>query len=440
MSVSKLFLVFVMAFAVIGVAAFSVVQMTGLGDKDDKPIETIPVAGEIILSSLDVEFKFDAKDSSAQDDVDDIDIDVFVYDETKNEELKNTKHYLDCDGAVPMVIDIGVDSSVTVTKASMCKLNTYKMYQSFTVADVETYTDDYLQKAEFDMGAVGNDDTPTGGSEETLDVDTVFLVIANDLSEDSDMNVLAFLFKISKTTKMDATIASTFIDGTKNIRISHSYYSDARAEGKLTIGGTCTDSDGYDPVLTTSLDGVVHSTQTTEVELDYDCTVWAEINKDGYSLTMENPLANGISEQSYVVFSPYGENATGVWGEYGTNADFTGNVAYSTTNSTSNEMIFLATACGNTLIDSSSTDSVQKGNERIYQSEAGTCLMNAYDKGGRVTLDIHIDNVDVDYDASVTSGNHIVDASSGSSGESFFDIDLIGLVDTSDIIAQTISG
>ena len=66
--------------------------------------------------------------------------------------------------------------------------------------------------------------------------------------------------------------------------------------------------------------------------------------------------------------------------------------------------------------------------------------MNAYDKGGRVTLDIHIDNVDVDYDASVTSGNHIVDASSGSSGESFFDIDLIGLVDTSDIIAQTISG
>jgi hypothetical protein len=230
-------------------------------------------------------------------------------------------------------------------------------------------------------------------------------------------------------------------DGTTNVRIAYKYLSDAFAEGEYTVFGSWSDDENNEGTLDASLDGFCDSGLTTSTSIDVDVEYGFKIDKDGYAIILDNNLlASGNTEKSSLTITPYGENATsGVWVEYNAVDDLTGDVAFSTGNVDTNQIIFQAETTGDclhTLVSDSSSDAVVDGDEKMYDCFAGK---NAKGYNAEVTWSLSVDEVLVDYDDSVTANDEELNCASGSSGENLFDIDVVGIVSATDYLAQTLS-
>ncbi len=421
---------------VFGGFMFAAVSQTGMPSGQDVVIQTESAPGS--FSGYDVEFSFAAGDGSdAQDAEADLDIDILVWDETKNEQLagrslSKPKYYLDCAGVVPAKFD-GNDATIKLKPENYCQINVYKFWAVFTAGDSETYLDDVLELEKADM-----DDTDgTGTMYQHVDAGVVYLVTVTEASDSDEEDVIpfAFLFTSVTSTTFDR---EELENGNINVNFAGSYHSDATAHSKLQISGECEDNQGNNMNLDSSLDGAISSSLTTATTINLDCDIEVEVTEDGYAQILRNPLAESQSEKPYLVLTPYGENATiGTWTEYGTGS-LTGDVAYSASNVDTAQILWeSSTACGVVLTDDSATDAVKNGNEKLRDL---SCLQDIYDDGAKIVIPVSITQVKVDYDLATAANDEVVSAASGSSAESFFDVDLVGLESTSDMIAQTLSG
>jgi len=402
------------------------------------------------FSSYVSSWEFTAQDSAAQDDADDVDVVVMEWDETKNADLVS-KGYLDCSGATPVLFD-GDNREVDIAEENLCAINIYKGLNdaSWTGGTIENVLDDYLKVKQADMAVEDADD----GADETVVLSTskVYLVVVSEVAttDDEDVIPFAFLLAADGTTNLDAT---SYEDGSITVFFNYQYFSEAGAHSKLQISGECNDDEDNSGInLGASLDGAIHTSLTTGTTITLDCEVYVEVTEDGYAFPLVNDLATSTSEEAYIVFGPYGENTTqGSWIEYGSTG-LTGDVAYSSANGDTAQILWQgSSACGVTLTDSSSTDAVKGGAENLYES-LNTCfaassenygngaIVGLVDDGATLTIPVKIVEVMVDYDLATAANDEIVSAAEGSSAESFFDIDLIGLESSTDRLAQTLSG
>ena len=416
--------------------------------------ETLSSAFLQEFNRYDVEFDFNAKDGSdAQDSESDLDIDCFVWDASVQDDLDSTgggdnKGYVDCSGAQPMVMT-GEETVYTLSNKNFCTLNLYKFWQdsSFNAGDSETKLDDYLN-----LQAADIDPIDASGGTESIDgipvKRTILCTVTEGATADNeDVVPFAFLFTV-EPAKLPEQMASDINDGTTNFRIEYKYYSEAGAHSKLKISGDWEDDEGNSGDLDSSLDGLIDSSLTTATTVSYDGNIYVEIKEDGYAEPLVNPLATNNLEKAYLVMTPYGEDdGDESWVEYG-NANLTGDVPYSSSNVATDQIIWQgSSACGVTLTDDSGTDAVKMGDEKIYE---GSCFVSSsttkdgitgiFDDDGELVIPFSIDEVKVDYDASTDGTNEQVDANSGSSPEDLFDVDMVGLESSTDLIAQTISG
>jgi hypothetical protein len=267
---------------------------------------------------------------------------------------------------------------------------------------------------------------------------------------------MAFLFESATETTLDA---DELENGNINVRFAVDSYADAGASSKLTISGSYEDSEDNDGNLDSTLAGVVDSSLTTDggTSIDLDGTIEIEVNKEGYALILVNPLAQSNSEKAYLVVTPYGLGHNGssyacggtanseAWEEYGT-GDLTGDVKYSASGcATTDEIIWQGfDVCGETITDSSTSDAVKKGDEKIYEPscwsvEKRNGVYGLFGDDASIEMDWHIDTISVEYDASVNASNSVLDYNSGSSPEVIADVDLVGLEDPSqDLLSQTL--
>jgi hypothetical protein len=264
---------------------------------------------------------------------------------------------------------------------------------------------------------------------------------------------MAFLVESATQTTLDA---DELENGNINVRFTVDAYADAGANSKLTVSGDYEDSEDNDGTLTSALAGVVDSSLTTATSVDIDGHVILEVNSEGYALPLSNPLAQSNSEKAYVVVTPYGLGHNGssysacstenseAWEEYGT-GDLTGDVAYNSDECpTADQIIWQGfDYCGYTITDSSTSDAVKSGDEKIYEPdcwdiEKRNGVWGIWDDDAQIEMDFHIDTLTVDYDAAVNASNGQLDYASGSSPEVLADIDLVGMESTSDLLAQTL--
>ena len=383
----------------------------------------------------------------AQDSADDLDYDVFEWDPEANSDLKS-KGWLDCSMATPAKFN-GKDVDIEIEQDNFCDINPYVFWQDsdFNAGNAEDKLDDYLIKVEADVA----DAQASSAGDVELTAGKTYLVVLTEgaTTDNEDVIPLAFLITSDTTTTSDEMVKS-LQDGTLKPKFIVRYYSDAAdsAHNKIRLSGTWEDDEDNSGTLDSSLDGAIDSSLTTATTIKWDGTVELEITKDGYGIVLKNPLATSNLQKPYLVITPYGENVTnGSWVEYGTTG-LTGDVPYNSGDTTAAQIIWQGmTACGATITDDSSTDAVKMGDEKLYDN---VCFENAverrngvygiFDDGGKLEIDIHINEVKVDYDSSATADNEIVDGGSGSSPEDFCDIDLVGVHDTSDFLGQTLSG
>lgn len=424
-------------------------QQSATEEKEKEALGETPNAaglfGANVISKATVEFDV-IELSDSQDAAGDIDIDVLEWDATKNEDLVD-KNYLNCDNnvdggeaAVPAMFN-GKDIFVDVDRTNMCQINYYKFWASFTAGDSETKLDDVLTKTASDM-----DDVDGGGTTTTvLSTGKVYLVTVTegaDADED-DVVPVAFLMQLHDRYVGDA---NEITNGNIVIRFRPEVFSDAAAASKVQISGECSDDEDNSVNLDSGLDGFVHSSLTTATTITADCNIEVEVTDKGYALIFENPLANSNSERSYLQVDPYGTNSTGGWVEYGTSG-LTGDVGHTASPGTDANSTIIwegMDVCGEVITDSSSTDAVKMGTEKIYQSVGSeNCLGDLYHTGGSdpvMEIPLHISEIDVDYNAAVDGDSGSLEAASGSSPEDIADINLVGLESTTDMVAQVLSG
>jgi hypothetical protein len=258
---------------------------------------------------------------------------------------------------------------------------------------------------------------------------------------------MAFLIStVKETSTYDVNEIS---NGNINFRWLVTYYHDAAAHSKTKISGTYEDSEDNSGDLDSTLKGVVDSSLTTATAVNIEGTIDIEVTKDGYILVTENPLAEAQSEEPYLVMTPYGEgvNATGLssaWEEYGT-GDLTGDVGYATTQVSSSDQIIWQGMefCGETITDSSTSDAVKKGDEKLYTPSClgGTrfqSVIGIMDDGAEINLPWSVNQVTVDYDLAANSTDAYIGYNSGSSPEVFADVDCVFLQASTDRCAQTL--
>lgn len=405
------------------------------------------------ITRMDIELDFDSYASAAQDDADDVEWHVFYLGEQNDLSDLKDNNYFDCSGAYnnPLMLDptdttLRIDRGMqyigegTAYESFFCKANFYKLFQESSIED-NIQTDD-VERVCADLGVVDADD---GATEEcTLEQEGKYLVVFREITggEVGDVVGGAFVVEVPKTvsaTAISRENVDDINDGTTNFRISYDYLSDAMAESQTTVFGSWDDDEDNSGTLDSSLNGWCDSSLTTSTSIDVEVEYGLRIDTDGYAIILDNPMGDGNSEKGYVVYTPYGENATsGTWQEYNT-GDFTGDVAYSTGNVNTKQLIFQAEtqgSCTHTLVSSSGSDAVADGDEKLYDCFGGKNIKN---KGAEVTLKLKVDEVLVDYDDSVTANDEEVNCNSGSSGEDLFDVDWIGVVDSTDRMGATLS-
>jgi len=283
------------------------IQGTGLAPGDRiTTLVTEPVA----MARYTAEFDFDSIDPAAQDSDDDVDLDIFEWDATKNADLVR-KGYLDCSGVTPASFD-GMAVDVELASPNFCKINYYKYWQdsSFTGGDSETQLDDYLRLTEADV------DVKTHSTPDyiTLTAGKVYLVTVKESATTDNWDVVPYAFLMTSGTTTNLNVED-ILDGTVKITFKYRYYTDAGTEGKFKIGGECTDSEDGSTTLDSTLEGALDTSITANsTGVDIVCDLSVEITKDGYALIMNNPLADSNSEKSYMQAQ--------VWGQSWTNASY----------------------------------------------------------------------------------------------------------------------
>lgn len=440
-------LIAVFGIVIVGLFAYMVLAPTPASVTQNEQLQDILNENKLsTYSGYDVEFEVHDL-GNAQDAAADIDIDIFEWDPSKNGDLVDD-HMVDCSGVTPAMFD-GSSTQTDVPQNAFCGINVYKFWSdpNYNAGDSETKLSEHLKIVKADLDDIGG----SGTTSYHLNNEKVYLVtIAEGAAADTDDLVpMAFLFEASSETTLDA---SELENGNINVRFSVDGYADAGANSKLTVSGTYEDSEDNDGTLTSALAGIVDTSLTTATTIDLDGTVAVEVNKNGYALILKNPLFQSNSEKAYVTVSPYGEgtnetaypSSSAAWEEYGT-GDLTGDTAYGNTVQVTNDQIIWAgfDFCGYTITDSSTSDAVKDGDEKIYEPscwnlEKRNGVWGIWDNNAEIEMDFHIDTVPVDYDAAVNATNAQLDYASGSSPEVFADIDLVGMESTSDLLAQTL--
>jgi hypothetical protein len=433
---------------VFGGLSFSVQQ-----EQNDDLIQGLTTAG---FGGYDFEMNLVAKDgSTAQDSEADYDIDIFRWDESKNSDLAND-YYLDCSGATPVTFD-GDKTQYDVPESAFCEINPYKWWQNtnFNAGDSETKIDDHLSLEKADLKDV--DDGTESNYMWHLAASQTYLVTYTEGAATDNEDVIPGAFLVTSASKSSTFTDGQLDDGSVNIRFTVSYYSDATdsAHARFKVDGVAEDSENNENDLSSSLGGLVDSSLTTATSVNYDGTVVVEVTRDGYGIILKNPLAQSATEKPYLTVTPYGEGTNGTafpsssaaWEEYGT-GDLSGDVGYGTTVQATNDQIIWQdfSFCGESISDSSTSDSVKKGDEKLYEP---SCFVNAatkkngvwgiWDDDSKIEMTWSISSLTVDYDSAVNATNGALDYASGSSPEVIADIDAFSVHDTtSDFVAQTL--
>jgi hypothetical protein len=207
--------------------------------------------------------------------------------------------------------------------------------------------------------------------------------------------------------------------------------------------------------------GEVSSSLTVATTINLDCLVNLDITTNGYAIPLKNPLATASGQKAYLSFTPYGMGVNGTgggqspaWELYGT-GDLTGDVGYNgtgcptDTDACTDRIIWeSSSACGYMITDSSTVNAIKYGTERLYDNDcfdkAATKKMGVWgiwDKGATLTIDEHINQVKVDYDAAVAGvgiNDSQIDYASGSSPDQLMYTSFVGMQSATDRIAQVL--
>jgi len=295
-------------------------QATGLETGLDG--ETTLVVAPKPMARYTAEFDFKSIDPSAQDSDDDVDLDIFEWDESANADLVR-KAYVDCAGVTPANFN-GIDIDVELADENFCKVNYYKYWQDsgFTGGDSELKLDDYLRLKEADVG-LKTHSTP---DYITLTAGKTYLVTVKESATTDNQDVVPFAFLMTSAKETTLNVED-ILDGTVRVDFIYRYYADAGTEGKFKLGGECEDSEEGSTTLDSTLEGALDNSITANTTgVDITCDLSVEITADGYALIMDNPLADSSSEKSYLQAKVWGEswtNAThGTWQEIAEDATY----------------------------------------------------------------------------------------------------------------------
>jgi len=434
--------------------------MPGLPSEPGEPVGTTEAArlagvsepiGGNTMPRWDIKFQAMPGDPSAQDAEADIDHDIFRITKTDFDELK-AEHLIDCTGAVPAVFD-GVTLNVQLEEKNFCKMNIHRFWRdsSYTGGDSETaeIRDILGTAAAADIDDVDGTGTTQFASAVPSQMYLV-TVVEQATTDDEDIIPIAFLIGSVGTTTLDT---GELAAGNIDVTFEYVYQHDALAESKYKRGGDCTDdtSSRYDSTLSSDLAGVISSSLTTVDDVKYDCTVYLEITKDGYSVPLVNELAESDSEKGYLIATPFGVNATvntsdPVFGYtiYGSNA-LTGDVIASkiTNKSVQQDSTEL---CGVSITQKSSSDAITRGAENLYEPSCFAAsstikhgINGIHDKGARFNIPITISELRVDYDLTTTSGDFTV-SGAGATAEKILQIEFVSLESTTDYMNRNLTG
>lgn len=412
-------------------------------------------AGGIGIGRMDIGFDLIYGDIGAQDATADVDIDVLPFKFSDNAQLV-ANHLADCSGVVPAVWD-GTTTRVTVESGNFCVVNTWKMWRdaNFNAGDAETQFDDWLgNTVEADMNEF-DEGSGTVLVSNKIAADRMYFVIISEGATTDDEDIVPVVLLIGST--LTSTLSEQSLsDGSIDIIWEVPIYSDADAESRTKELGECTDDTANQNVvsLDSNFNNPIHSSNTASTNLTLKCTFDHEITRNGYATVLINPVANAQSEMAYMVFDPWceqdstGSGATEEWVQYAT-GNCTGDVAFSAAGSTADQILWESSfACGEQLTDSSGTDAVKRGGENLYEPSCFTSsatkkngITGIFDKGGKLTYDLQINVVQVDYDLAATVADEVIGtASGGAAGEAFFNFSLITLESSSDRIGLTLGG
>ena len=437
--------VFIVGFLLICTAGgvFFAVQY-GVQQTADAPPEgtkTTTIYGEELrsITQADVEFTLRAGASSdAQDSDDDVDVDLFEWDESKNADLKS-KGILDTTGATPLVMNVTGMTVFHLNEENKFPINAYKFLQSYTAGNTETNIAKYLKQIQADMSV---QQASSGTQDITLIPGKVYLATVTEAAAADSRDVVpyGFLFTVTDKSALGEDVVSNIISGTQNLRIEDTYYSGAANHSQISVRGKCEDDEDNSVNLDSTLDGLVDSSLTTATTIAVDCDVILTIDKDWYWEPMVNPLAPSNSERGYLKVWPYVENdddAASV--AYGRNQ--TGDVGYSASDSASAQFLYEGMdVCGEVITSDSSTDAAIKAAENIYEPGCFPGYKEWRDEDAKFTVPFLISEVKVDYDLAAAGTDETFSGSGGGTGEDFLEINLVSPMDSTFVMNQTVTG
>ena len=193
-------LIAVFAIAIVGVLSFFAVSY-GLRENTASTTETIVntirtsgLGAKSMLPKTPLRFKFDAYDgATAQNNESNLDFDIFYWDPDKQSELE-AQGYVDCSEAVAYEVSHDISPN-KLPKSAFCKINTYKMTQSFTVGNTETNFQEYLTLVQADVTSYsGNDGTRTTN---VIDTGRILLVTMGEIAIATQEDVVPKAFLIT---------------------------------------------------------------------------------------------------------------------------------------------------------------------------------------------------------------------------------------------------
>ena len=354
---------------------------TGLGGETRLVLEPVPMA------RYTAEFDFNSIDPSAQDSDDDVDLDIFEWNEEANADLVS-KAYLDCSGVTPAMFD-GINVDIDLADENFCDINYYKYWQDsgFTGGDSELKLDDYLRLTEADVDLKDH----STADYITLTAGKTYLVTVKEgaTTDNQDLVPFAFLLTSAKETTLNV---EDILDGNVKIDFIYRYYSEAGTEGKFKLGGECEDSEDGSTTLDSTLEGALDTSITANTTgVDITCDISVEITKDGYALIMNNPLADSNSEKSYLQAKVWGQswtNAThGTWQEIAEDATYKIKYASGDPAAVGYYTMWEETVLDGVTITSDSTTNCDVNNEAKLR-DTPALSKNIYDDGAEIIVPV----------------------------------------------------
>lgn len=378
--------------AILGTAGLASFFMQSVVQEPDKP-DVGGIVGN--YPQMTVGFNADPLATGEQDSDADVDIDVFEVKTSQGLKDLADEKIIDCTEAEPHIWDGSSTASVVDLKKSGCKMNSKKWAQdsSYTGGNSETKIDEATTGVKIKKADMSDEDADSN-STTTFQPGKQYIVTVTESASTDIEDVIAYGFLI----EMPATIGLDSEQQKLTLYFKTEYYSDAVANSKITLGGSCAIGSD-DANLDTNLDGAIPANfgvETAETGVNMDCEIEVEITKDGYCINPVNELPKTDSDKGSLQVRGFGQTYKNSTASYWVQLDqLTGSdkIKYSEApTAVGNYSHYSIIADGVEILDTSETDADVAHNEKLHQDDL-SFMKNVCGDNAKLIIPIEINDI-----------------------------------------------